>query len=315
MELFDPKKLNFDWAAKFKTANFISLILVAVCAIAFFVPGLNYGIDFRGGVEAHVRFAGDKNVEVKDLRDLLDGKLLGLSVQKFSDAGAKDFLIVTQSDSKADVGTQLKTVLTGKYGEEGPASWQVAQLDSVGRKVGNDFKESAILSLLYTCLLIAAYIYLRFDFRFTPGALACVFHDLILTMGLLVLIRAEFTTTIVAALLTLAGYSINDTVVIFDRIREIEARFVGKSKAFIVNESINSTLSRTMMTATTTLMCCVVLYFLGGPTLKDFAFTLFFGIIIGTYSSIFVASPLYVWADAKFGHHGQIKVEPLKAKV
>lgn len=312
MELFDPKKLNFDWHSKFKVTNVVSLVLVVLCVIAFFKPGLNYGIDFRGGVEAHVRFPNEKPVDVKELRELLGTKLEGLSVQNFNDTTAKDFLIVSQSDSKEDVSKQLKTLLTEKYGEESPTNWQVAQLDSVGRKVGNDFKKSAILSLLYTCLLIAAYIYLRFDFRYTPGALACLFHDLLLTMGLLVLLRIEFSTTIVAALLTLAGYSINDTVVIFDRIREVEAKFLGKAKSFIVNESINSTLSRTMMTSSTTLVCCIVLYFLGGPTLKDFAFTLFFGIIIGTYSSIFVASPLYIWADKKFAHHGELKNDPIK---
>ena len=146
--------------------------------------------------------------------------------------------------------------------------------------------------------------YWRFDSRFTPGALACIFHDLAVTCGFLVLTGAEFSTTVVAALLTLAGYSINDTVVIFDRIRETEGKLFGRDRKFIANEAVNSTLSRTIMTATSTLMSCAVMYFLGGPTLKDFSATLFVGIIVGTYSSIFVATPLYVWADKFFAPKG-----------
>jgi preprotein translocase SecF subunit len=202
------------------------------------------------------------------------------------------------------VADQINTVTARigleKYGTEGESTWTVAQLDSVGRKVGSDFRRSAFLSLLYTCLLVTAYMYWRFDYRFVPGAIACIFHDLIIVAGFLVVTRGEFSTTVVAALLTLAGYSINDTVVVFDRIREIEHRLVGKSKVAIVNEAINSTLSRTIMTAGTTLVATMVLYFLGGPSLHEFSLALFVGIIVGTYSSAFIAAPLYIWADEKF---------------
>lgn len=126
-------------------------------------------------------------------------------------------------------------------------------------------------------------------------------HDLTFTAGFLVIFQLEFSTIIVAALLTLAGYSINDTVVIYDRIRELEPKYVGKDRKTLVNDAINSTISRTMMTAGATLVATMVLFFLGGPTIRDFAATLFFGILVGTYSSVFVASPIYLWADKKFG--------------
>lgn len=302
MELFDPKKLKFDFTKQFKFFGILSTALVVLSFVGMAFPGLNYGIDFRGGIEAHVKFNPTQKVEVKDLRAILDGKLQGLTVQNFSQGSSNDFLVTSQSDSKENVSKQLKEVLAAKYGTEGEATWTIAQMDSVGRKVGADFRKSALLSLLYTCLLVTAYMYWRFDARFVPGAIACIFHDLALTCGFLVISRGEFSTTVVAALLTLAGYSINDTVVVFDRIRETEGKLLGKDKRAVVNEAINSTLSRTVMTAGTTLVATMVLYFLGGPALREFSSSLFVGIIVGTYSSAFIAAPLYIWADAKFAH-------------
>lgn len=298
MELFDPKKLNFDFVRWFKLAGVLSVSLSVISLIAMWWPGLNYGIDFRGGVEAHVNFK-DKAVQQKDLRELLDSKLSNVSIVNFSEANQNEFLITAQSDSKASVTKVLTDTLETKYGKQGD-TWTVSKMDSVGPKVGSELRKSAILSLIYTCILVTLYLYWRFDVRYTPGALGCIFHDLTLTTGFLVATKAEFSTTVVAALLTLAGYSINDTVVVFDRIRELDKKYgETKSRKDLMNEAINSTLSRTIMTASTTLIACTVLYFLGGPSLKDFAAALFFGIVVGTYSSAFVAAPLYFWADAK----------------
>ena len=310
MELFDPNKLKFDFTKYFKVTTIGSITLMIVSLIGVIYPGLNYGIDFRGGIEAHLTFS-NSSVSTKDVRDLLESKLSNLTVVNFNEKGHNDFLITAHSDSKESVTTALTKTLTEKYGAESDTTWKVSKLDVVGRKVGSDFKKSALLSLIYTCLLVTLYMYWRFDMRFSPGALACIFHDLLLTSGFLVLTRAEFSTTVVAALLTLAGYSINDTVVVFDRIRETEHKFMGRNKGVVVNDAINSTLSRTIMTAGTTLVACAVLYFLGGPTLKDFSAALFFGIVVGTYSSAFVAAPLFIWADAKFGNHP--KGAPVKA--
>ncbi|MBS1983638.1 MAG: protein translocase subunit SecF [Bdellovibrionales bacterium] len=296
MELFNPKYLKYDFAKYFRLAGFISIALTIISLGAIVYPGLNYGIDFRGGIEASVRFK-DTNVSQAALREALDAKLNNVSIVNFSEAGQTEFLVTAQSSDKASVSTILKTVLAEKFGAENDA-WTLKKLDVVGPKVGSELRKSALLSLIYTCLLVTIYMYWRFDLRYSPGALACIFHDLILTAGFMALTRGEFDMTVMAAFLTLAGYSINDTVVVFDRIREIENKSKNRSRRDIVNEAINSTLSRTIMTAGTTLVSCIVLYFVGGPTLHQFSLALFFGIIVGTYSSAYIAAPLYIWADA-----------------
>lgn len=300
MELFDPKKLKFEYTKAFKPMGLLSALLIAASIVLLFVPGINYGIDFRGGVEAQVQFQS-KDVGIAQIRDALGQKLENVTVIAFDDSQqVNDFMITAQSDSVESLSTVLRSTLAETFGPEGENSWRVVKLDEVGAKVGADFRKSAFLSLLYACLLITLYMYWRFDLRFSPGAIATIFHDLILVSGFLVVVQAEFSTTIVAALLTLAGYSINDTVVIFDRIREMESKYLGRSKEVLVNEAINATLSRTIMTSTTTLVSCLVLYFLGGPTLREFALALTVGVVVGTYSSIFIGAPLYLWADKKF---------------
>lgn len=298
MELFNPKSLKFNYVKWFRFAGIGSLVGSLISIVLLVTPGLNYGIDFRGGIEATVNFK-DKEVLQKDLRELLEKKMTNVSIVNFNDAGRNEFSITAQGDSKESVSKLLVTALTEKYGAEGD-KWTTTKMDVVGPKVGAELRKAAILSLIYTCILVTLYLYWRFDVRYSPGSLACIFHDLTMTAGFLVLTRAEFSTTVVAALLTLAGYSINDTVVVFDRIRELEKKYGPQyDKTKLINEAINSTLSRTIMTAGTTLVSCSVLYFLGGPSLKDFAAALAFGIVVGTYSSAFVATPLYLWADRR----------------
>lgn len=301
MELFNPNKINFKFSNYFKPFLIASGLASLIALILLISPGLNYGIDFRGGIEAHVSFKNQ--VSIGELRGILEDKLKNASIVAFNDASDnREFLITAQSDSKESITQALSSALTEKYGAMGESgSWNILRMDVVGAKVGANLRKAALLSLIYTCLLITLYMYWRFDMRFSPGALLCIFHDLTVVCGIMVLLGTEFSTTIVAALLTLAGYSINDTVVVYDRIREIESKYLGKTKTQIVDMAINSTLSRTMMTTLTTLVSCVVLYFVAGSTLEDFALILFIGIIVGTYSSIFVAAPLYIWADKKFG--------------
>jgi preprotein translocase subunit SecF len=299
MELFNPKHLTFDFVKRFRLWMTISAILCVLSVIGIFYPGINYGIDFRGGIEASVSFK-DPNVRQADLRELLDKRLRNLSVINYGDTGRADFMITAQSTDKASVSSTLKQALQEKYGPEGEA-WTTSKVDMVGPKVGADLRRSALLALIYTCLLVTIYMYWRFDIRYSPGALACIFHDLLLTTGFLVATRGEFDTTVLAALLTLAGYSINDTVVVYDRIRETEGKNKNRDRKLVVNEAINSTLSRTTLTAGTTLLSCAVLYFVGGPTLREFSVALFVGIVVGTYSSAFIAAPMYLWADRYFG--------------
>ncbi len=301
MELFKPGNLQWDWVSKFKFGFVVSAIISALGIISFFAPGLNYGVDFRGGIEARINFK-DSSVTDKAIRESLDGKLENLGVVKYegtASANTNEFSITTQNTSKDEAQKILNETLTQKYGPQNEA-WSVSSFDAVGPRVSMNLRQTTLLSIIYTFILITLYMYWRFDLRYSPGALACIFHDLTAAIAFIAFTGTEFSTTIVAALLTLAGYSINDTVVVYDRIREVEHKYIGKSKNWIVNEAINSTLSRTILTSGTTIVCCIVLYLLGGPAIQDFALVLLVGIIVGTYSSAFVAAPLYIWADKKF---------------
>jgi preprotein translocase subunit SecF len=297
MELFNPKKLNFKFSRYFKLFIIVSLLMTTLSIIGIIYPGLNYGVDFAGGVEAQVFFK--EKVSPKEIRQALEKNLKNVTVVSFNDhPGVNEYSVKAQldaKDSKESIGNLVKAGLTAAYGESSESTWSVKKMDVVGPTVGASLKKSALMSLFFTCLLITIYMYWRFDLRFVPGSIACIFHDITAVTGFVLLTGMEFSTTTVAALLTLAGYSINDTVVVYDRIRELETRFLGSDKKDLVDYAVNSTLSRTTMTAGTTLISCLVLYFLGGPAIRDFALVLFVGIIIGTYSSLYVASPLYIW--------------------
>lgn len=311
MEFFKPGQIDFEFTKRFKIFVPISMVVMLIAIIALITPGFNYGIDFRGGVEAHVVFKN--KVETSDLRETLNSRLDNVSIVSFDKSERHEFLITAQGDSRESVTKVLNESLTGKYGTMGDDTWKIERLDVVGARVGADLRRSALLSMIYTCLLIALYMYWRFDMRFTPGVLACILHDLVIVAGFISITRMEFSTTLVAALLTLAGYSINDTVVVYDRIREVEGKFLGKTRVELLNHAINSTISRTLMTAITTLGCCVIIYLKGGPTLKDFALVLFVGILVGTYSTFFVSAPLYLWADKKFGNKANTALKPGRA--
>ncbi len=298
MEFLNPKSLNVNFAKYFKPVGIFATLITIASIVAVVFPGINYGIDFRGGIEAKIGFA-DGSIDTAQLREALAGKLDNVSVIKFEDAkrSSNEYLITAQGDSKEVVGQTLNSALTSSFGNSSQSTWTVEKLDFVGPKAGSELRKSAILSLFYTCILITLFLIFRFDLRYSPGALISIFHDLAITLGFIVLMQIEFSVTVVAALLTLAGYSINDTIVIFDRIRETEEKVKGRDKTVIVNEALNVTLSRTLLTALSTLGSCLILYFVGTDEIKDFALVLFFGIIIGTFSSLFVSTPLYFYTD------------------
>jgi preprotein translocase subunit SecF len=298
MEFLNPKSLNINFTKYFKPVGIFAIIITVLAMISVVFPGVNYGIDFRGGIEAKISFA-DGSVDTAAIRDSLEGKLEGASVIKFEDAtkNINEYLITAQGESKEAVSDALNGALSARFGAPSASTWTVEKLDFVGPKAGSELRKSAILSLFYTCILITLFLIFRFDIRYSPGALLAIFHDLMITVGFIVLMRIEFSVTVVAALLTLAGYSINDTIVIFDRIRETEGKIKSGDKTAVVNEALNTTLSRTLLTALSTLGSCLVLYFVGTSEIKDFALILFFGIIVGTFSSLFVSTPLYFYTD------------------
>lgn len=286
---------NIDYVGKFKVAGFLSLLLIIGSIVMFFTKGLNYGVDFRGGVEIQVKFK-DK-VALGDLRSLLDEKKVALSqLQSIGDESQNEFLLKLETD-KGDlnaISSQVSTVLTEKYGE---GSFEILKNDIVGPKAGAQLRTSAFQALAWAILAIMIYLALRFDYKFAPGAIAALIHDVVIIIGAFILTQKEFSLQIVAALLAIIGYSVNDTVVIYDRVREIENENPTLGSFEIMNRALNETMSRTIITSLTVLGVSLVMLFMGGSVIHDFFFAMTVGIVLGVYSTIFIAVPMTVFTE------------------
>jgi preprotein translocase subunit SecF len=296
MEIFKrPTDINF--MGKMRSAKFFSaIIILAGLASIVIQGGLKFGIDFSGGMLIQLQFKAAPNID--DIRDGLKSINLGEStIQEF---GSKnDILIrVQRSEEKMEeVGHQVKESLKDKFNLD---DITVERVEMVGPKVGRDLREKALLSIIYAIIGIVIYISWRFEFQYAIAAIIALIHDVLVTMGAFSIADKEFTLVIVAAFLTIIGYSLNDTIVIFDRIRE-NLRRRGKTPLIeLVNTSINQTLSRTLLTSGTTLLVVLALFFFGGAIIHDFSFALLVGVLIGTYSSIFIASVFLIYWEAKF---------------
>ena len=299
MQLF-KHETRFDFMGKIKVAMIISgiVILVGLGSIVF-SGGLKYGIDFAGGTLVQLQFKSPPDIEV--IRDGL--KTIGLGESTIQEFGSKkDILIrVERSEEKLEaVGAMVKRSLSGKFNSD---EIIVERVEMVGPKVGRDLREKALLSILYAVIGIVIYISWRFEFQYAIAAIIALMHDVLVTMGAFSILDKEFTLVIVAAFLTIIGYSLNDTIVVFDRIRENLRRKGKLSLSEIINSSINQTLSRTLLTSGTTLLVVLALFFFGGEIIHDFSFALLVGVFVGTYSSIFIASVFLVyWASRKTAH-------------
>lgn len=284
------KKTNIDYVGKFKVAGLLSLILLVATVVGFFSKGLNYGVDFRGGVEIQVKFS-DK-VGLGELRELMNTNKVPLSqLQSIGDESQNEFLLKLDSD-KGDlnaISNQVSSVLTTKFGE---GKYEILKNDIVGPKAGAELRTSAFKALFWAILAIMIYLALRFDYKFAPGAIAALIHDVTLIIGAFILTQKEFSLQIVAALLAIIGYSVNDTVVIYDRVREIEAMHPNLSTFETINRALNETMSRTIITSATVLGVSVVMLVWGGSVIHDFFFAMTIGIILGVYSTIFIAIPM-----------------------
>ena len=287
------KQMNLDWVGMFKFAGIASLLLVLGTVGLFFAKGLNYGVDFRGGVEIQVKFK-DKT-DLGDLRGVLAAKNVPVSqLQTIGDEDQNEFLLKLDSDEKSDlnkVSANVGTALNEKYGT---GSFEILKNDIVGPKAGAELRTSAFKALMWAILAIMIYLALRFDYKFAPGAIAALVHDVVLIIGAFIITQKEFSLQIVAALLAIIGYSVNDTVVIYDRVREIEAAHPNLSTAEIINRAINETMSRTIITSLTVLGVSVVMLIWGGTVIHDFFFAMTIGVILGVYSTIFIAIPMTV---------------------
>ena len=294
MQLFKDET-RFDFMGQITAAMIISgiVILIGLGSIVF-SGGLKYGIDFAGGTLVQLQFKNPPDIEV--IRDGL--KTIGLGESTIQEFGSKkDILIrVERSEEKLEaLGAMVKRSLSQKYNSD---DITVERVEMVGPKVGRDLREKALLSILYAIIGIVIYISWRFEFQYAIAAIIALIHDVLVTMGAFSILDKEFTLVIVAAFLTIIGYSLNDTIVVFDRIRENLRRKGKLSLSEIINSSINQTLSRTLLTSGTTLLVVLALFFFGGEIIHDFSFALLVGVFVGTYSSIFIASVFLVyWAS------------------
>ena len=283
---------EFDFMGKKTTATWLSCAIILIGVISIMMHGgLKYGIDFAGGTLIQLKFKNPPVIE--EIRDGL--RTIGLGDSTIQEFGSKNHILVRVERSEGkleEIGTKIKNSLTEKYKAE---SIVVERVEMVGPKVGKDLREKAILSIVYAIIGIVIYISWRFEFQYAVAAIIALTHDVLVTMGAFSLADKEFTLVIVAAFLAIIGYSLNDTIVVFDRIRENMRR---KGKVLlkdIINTSINQTLSRTILTSGTTLLVVVALFFLGGEIIHDFSFALMIGVLVGTYSSIFIASVFLVY--------------------
>jgi len=289
MELIKPG-INIPFTRYRKIAVVLSTAVNSAVLIALFVKGPNLGVDFAGGTVVQLKF--QQKVAIPDIRRALETVGLGTAViQDFGEQGSNEYLVRLDKTS-GEIGAmseQIKKALSNQFGAR---NFELRRIESVGPKVGEDLRFRGVMSVLAATVMMGVYIWLRFELRFGVGAVIALTHDILVTVGALLLANYEFDLTIVAALLTVVGYSVNDTVIVCDRIRENMRKIKRENLESIINTSINETLSRTIITVSTAIMVLVALFFLGGAVIRPFAFALLVGFFSGVYSTIFIASPV-----------------------
>lgn len=287
---------RFDFVGTLGIFGGISLLLVVVSLIYLAVHGVSWGIDFKGGTEMQVKFA--EPTTIAQVREATNKLQLGeVGIQAFSEQN--EFVISFQGkEGKNDKETnellnqsiaQLRTAIETGMAAQKP---DIRRVDTVGPQVGAELKRNGFLAVFYCLLVILIYVGLRFDYKYAPGAVLCLFHDAVITLGIFVLVGKEVNVPVLASILSLMGFSLNDTIVVFDRVRETEGHYREKGIGFIINKAINDMLGRTLITAGTTFTCALCLWIFADGTVSDIAFALTIGIFFGTYSSIYVAAPL-----------------------
>ncbi len=268
--------------------NFLSISLVVVSLLLLIFKGLNFGIDFKGGTLIELRSA-DTKINTSSLRDNLSQMNLGdISVKNFGNQ--TDFLIKFENNKNKNIIEEIKKNLDKSFGN----NFNFRRVENVGPKVSKELLKSGIIAISVALALMLIYIWIRFEWQFSLGAILALFHDVIVTLGLFSLLGLEINLSIIAAVLTIVGYSMNDTVVIFDRVRENLRKYSDIKIYDLTNISINETLSRTLITSITTLLALLSIFLFGGEILKGFSLAMIFGVIFGTYSSIYIANTVLV---------------------
>jgi len=276
---------------KFKILS-VSLVVISLLLLIF--KGLNFGIDFKGGTLIELR-STDSKINVSSLRDNLSQMNLGdISVKKFGNE--TDFLIKFENNENKKIIEEIKSNLDKSFGN----NFNFRRVENVGPKVSAELLRSGIIAISVALVLMLIYIWIRFEWQFSLGAILALFHDVIVTLGLFSLFGLEINLSIIAAVLTIVGYSMNDTVVIFDRVRENLRKYSDIKIFDLTNISINETLSRTLITSITTLLALLSIFFFGGEILRGFSLAMIFGVIFGTYSSIYIANPTLVYLKVSY---------------
>ncbi|GAB6074117.1 protein translocase subunit SecF [Nautilia lithotrophica] len=308
MELFRDEKI-YDFMSKRNLFVSISLILIILSLFSIFTKGFNWGIDFQGGVEVQVKF--DKKADIGEIRKLISQKYKGANITTF---GSENEVLIRLNVKNAstnvqnDIGHQIAQILKplGKI--------DIRRVDIVGAKVGNELKEKGLQAFIFSIIGILIYVAFRFEWRFAVASVLALFHDTIISLGAVSFFHIEVNLDVLAAILTLMGYSLNDTIVVFDRIREQVRDSKIRDLALLINDAVSKTLSRTVLTSLTTFFVVLTLYLFGGEIIKPFSFTLLVGIIVGTYSSIFIASPLLIWMGFKIDDYRKRLAEKEKKR-
>ena len=278
---------NINFVSKFRRANLASVIIFILSIFFISFKGLNYGIDFKGGTLIELRV--ENNIDASSIRESLNSMDLGdINVKKFGIEG--DYLIKVEQKEKnnSNLIPEIKSKLTDYLNTD----VDFRRVENVGPKVSSELLESSIIAISLALTAMLFYIWVRFEWQFSVGSIIALLHDVVITLGIFSVLSLEINLSIIAAVLTIVGYSMNDTVVIYDRIRENLSKYTKISISDISNLSINETLARTIITSVTTLLALVSIYILGGEILRGFSFAMILGVIIGTYSSIFVAAPI-----------------------
>ncbi len=274
----------------YKLANIISSILILISVLFLMLKGLNYGVDFKGGTLIEIR-NNNPNITIKEIRENFNSmNLKGVTVKQFGNN--KDYIVKFQNLYNKDVNfiKNIKKKLNDNLGEV----IEFRRVENVGPKVSAELLKSGLIAIALSLFAMLFYIWIRFEWQFSLGAIIAIFHDVVLTLGVFSIFSFEINLSIVAAVLTIVGYSMNDTVVIFDRVRDNLRKFSNIKIFDITNLSINETLSRTIITSLTTMLALFSIYFFGGEILKGFSLAMILGVLFGTYSSIFIACPTLV---------------------
>ncbi len=281
-------KYNFDFVKYFKSMNLLSLTFFIISILLISLKGLNYGIDFKGGTLLEIKIENE-NIKISNIRDAFNNLDLGdVNVKNFGKDGNYLIKIEKKLNNEINLISNIKSSINTKLGEE----INYRRVESVGPKVSDELLKSGVVSIGLALMIMLLYIWFRFEWQFSLGSIIALFHDVVITLGIFSALSIEINLSIVAAVLTIVGYSMNDTVVIYDRIRENLQKYNKLNINEISNLSVNETLSRTLITSITTLLALFSIFLLGGEILKGFSFAMILGVLIGTYSSIFVASPI-----------------------